>query len=254
MKSTKREARASSRARADVAAATRHTKGGEGETKRMRPGKHEPVSLPFDASRLKGISKKLITSHWENNYGAAVKNLNKVEEQLAKTTKDTSAFVVGGLKEHELLYSNSMILHEHYFGNLGGNGKPGGAVATAISNAFGGMARWEEMFRGTGASLTGASGWTVLDLNFHTGRLGTYWSGNHTQALAFGQPLLVLDMYEHAYQMDYGADAAKYVDAFFENVNWDEVQRRYERALRAVKVLRGARQRVPWAIRAQYGA
>jgi Fe-Mn family superoxide dismutase len=220
----------------------------------LRPGKHEPVPLPFDASKLAGISEKLITSHWENNYGAAVKNLNKVEQLLWETTKDTPPFVVGGLEEHELLYSNSMILHEHYFANLGGDGRPGGAVTTAISDAFGGMARWEEMFRRTGMSLAGASGWTVLDLNFHTGRLGTYWSGNHTQALAFGQPLLVLDMYEHAYQMDYGADAASYVDAFFENVNWDEVQRRWERALRALKALHGSRQRVPWAIRAQYGA
>src|SRR5712671_1148629 len=63
-------------------------------------------------------------------------------------------------------------------------------------------------------------------------------AGNHTQAVAFGQPLLVLDMYEHAYQMDYGASAAKYVDAFMASVNWDEVERRYERALRAMKALR----------------
>jgi Fe-Mn family superoxide dismutase len=79
----------------------------------------------------------------------------------------------------------------------------------------------------------------MLDLNFHTGDLRTCWSGNHTQALAFGQPLLVLDMYEHAYQMDYGAAAPKYVDAFMSNVNWEEVERRYERALRAMKALRG---------------
>jgi Fe-Mn family superoxide dismutase len=101
------------------------------------------------------------------------------------------------------------------------------------------MARWETLFRATGSSLGGGSGWTILELNFHTGDLRTYWSGNHTQAPAFGRPLLVLDMYEHAYQMDYGADAAKYVDAFFENVAWDEVQRRYEEGLRALKALRG---------------
>jgi Fe-Mn family superoxide dismutase len=122
---------------------------------------------------------------------------------------------------------------------LVGNGKPGGTVATAVAEHFGGMARWEELFRATGTSLSGGSGWAILDLNFHTGDLRTYWSGNHTQALAFGMPLLVLDMYEHAYQMDYGAAAAKYVDAFFANVNWDEVQRRYERALRAVTAIRG---------------
>jgi Fe-Mn family superoxide dismutase len=203
------------------------------------PGKHEMVPLPFDAAKLSGISEKLITSHWRNNYGGAVKNLNEVEEQLAGIDKDTPAFVVGGLKDRELGYANSIVLHEHYFGNLGGDGRPGGAVATSISEFFGGMARWETLFRATGSSLAGGSGWTILELNFHTGDLRTYWSGNHTQAPAFGRPLLVLDMYEHAYQMDYGADAAKYVDAFFENVAWDEVQRRYEAGLRALKALRG---------------
>jgi Fe-Mn family superoxide dismutase len=207
--------------------------------KALPVGKHESVPLPFDPAKLQGISEKMITSHWQNNYGAAVKSLNKTEEQLASVNKDTPGFLVHGLKERELLFSNSLILHEHYFANLGGNGKPGGAVATALSDAYGGLARWEELFRATGMSLSGGSGWTVLDLNFHTGQLRTYWSGNHTQALAFGQPLLVLDMYEHAYQMDYGAAAAKYVDAFFVNVNWDEVERRYQRSQRVVKALRG---------------
>ena len=63
-------------------------------------------------------------------------------------------------------------------------------------------------------------------------RSRTYWSGNHTQACAFGQPLLLLDMYEHSYALDYGAAAAKYVDAFFQNINWDEVNRRFESARR----------------------
>jgi Fe-Mn family superoxide dismutase len=203
------------------------------------PGRHEAVPLPFDAKKLSGISEKLITSHWENNYGSAVENLNHVEQQLAEATKDTPGFVVAGLRERELTFSNSLILHEHYFGNLGGNGKSGGTVATALAEQFSGMARWEELFRATGMSLSGGSGWTILDLSFHTGDLRIYWSGNHTQAIAFGCPLLVLDMYEHAYQMDYGAAAAKYVDAFIKNVEWDEVERRYESGLEAMRALRG---------------
>ena len=242
-KMTRRETILALGATAAVAAAGGLARAGEGDApaapKPLPAGKHEAVPLPFDATKLSGISEKLITSHWQNNYGAAVKNLNRVEEQLATVTKDTPGFVVSGLKDRELGYTNSLILHEHYFGNLGGNGKAGGAVASAIADGFGGLARWEELFRATGMSLGGGSGWTVLDLNFHTGDLRTYWSGNHKQAVAFGQPLLVLDMYEHAYQMDYGAAAAKYVDAFMVNVNWDEVNRRYERALNALKALRG---------------
>jgi Fe-Mn family superoxide dismutase len=204
------------------------------------PGKHQSVPLPFDPKKLKGLSERLLVSHHENNYGGALKNLNKVEVDLAQTTKDTPGYAVAGLRERELTFTNSVILHEHYFGNLGGNGKATGAVEKAIADAFGGFARWEELFRSTAMSLAGGSGWTTLDLNLHTGDLRTYWSGNHTQSLAFGAPLLVLDMYEHAFHIDYGAAAAKYVDAFFANVNWAEVNRRYERARKAALVLRSS--------------
>ncbi len=194
---------------------------------------HPVVPLPFDSRRLDGISERMIVSHHENNYGGAVKNLNKVEEELSRVTKDTPAFVVAGLKERELTFTNSMILHEHYFGNLGGDGKPNGGIEKRLAVQHGSFARWEELFRATGVSLSGGSGWALLGYNFQTGQLCTYWSGHHTQSVAFGQPLLVLDMYEHSYQMDYGAAAAKYIDAFFRNIKWDEVNRRLERADKA---------------------
>src|SRR5262245_44465118 len=168
------------------------------------PGRHTLKSLPFDPQKLRGLSERLIVSHHENNYGGALRNLNKVEEELARVTADTPPFVLGGLKEKELAFTNSVILHELYFGNLGGGGGPAaGPIAKEIGDAFGTLARWEAEFRATGMSLAGGSGWAIFDLNLHTGGLATYWSGNHTQALAWGQPLLVMDMYEHAYQMDY---------------------------------------------------
>jgi Fe-Mn family superoxide dismutase len=194
--------------------------------------------LPFDPKRLRGLSERLIVSHHENNYGGALKNLNKVEEELARITRETPAFTIGALKERELVFTNSVILHELYFGNLGGSGHADGTVEKAIANTFSGFGRWEEIFRATGSSLAGGSGWVLLEYNFHTGDLRTYWSGNHSQAPAFGQPLLVMDMYEHSYQMDYGAAAAKYIDAFFQNINWDEVNRRLQRAEKAAAALR----------------
>lgn len=203
------------------------------------PGKHPIAPLPFDPTKLKGLSEKLIRSHHENNYGGAVKNLNKVEEELTRVTKDTPGFLVGGLKERELTFNNSMVLHEQYFGNLGGDGKAGAVVQLAIAEAFGSFARWEEGFRATGMSLAGGSGWAILELDLRTGRLATRWSGHHTQTAASSQPLLVMDMYEHAYQMDYGAAAARYIDAFFQNVQWDEVHLRLERAQRASAAVRG---------------
>jgi len=72
-----------------------------------------------------------------HNYGGAIKNLNKVEDELARVTKDTPGYLVGGLKERELTFTNSVILHELYFGNLGGDGKPAGT----IQKAFGGFGR-----------------------------------------------------------------------------------------------------------------
>jgi superoxide dismutase, Fe-Mn family len=209
------------------------------ENSEIRPEPHTETPLSFDAKKLRGISERMITSHWENNYGGAVKNLNKVEEEIVRVTKDTPGFLVSGLKERELTYTNSIILHEHYFGNLGGDGKAGGAVHAALSEAYGSFARFEELFRATGASLAGGSGWTVLDFNLHTGTPRIYWSGNHTQALAFGAPLLVMDMYEHAYAIDYGASAKDYLDAFFRNVQWAEVEARLTRAQKADAALRG---------------
>jgi superoxide dismutase, Fe-Mn family len=205
----------------------------------VAPGKHPILPLPFDPAKLKGLSEKLLRSHHENNYGGAVKNLNKVEEELARVNKDTPGFLVGGLKERELTFNNSMVLHELYFGNLGGDGKAGNAVQSPLARSFGSFARFEELFRAVGTSLAGGSGWVVLDHNFQSGQLGVHWSGNHTQSAAHSAPLLVMDMYEHAYAIDYGAAAAKYIDAFFQNVQWDEVQRRLERAQKASAALRG---------------
>ena len=202
-------------------------------------GKHELVPLPFDPKKLRGISEKLVLSHHENNYGGAVRNLNKVEMELAKVSKDTAPFVVTGLKERELSFSNSITLHELYFGNLGGDGKAGGEVAKAIGESYGTLARWEEEFRATGASLGGGSGWVILDFELSTKTLRTHWSSNHTQSKAGALPLLVMDMYEHAYQMDYGAAAGKYIDAFFDNLRWEVVEQRFVRATKARQALEG---------------
>jgi Fe-Mn family superoxide dismutase len=205
------------------------------------PGAHVPVPLPFDPKRLSGLSERLLVSHHDNNYAGAVKNLNAVEAELAKTTPETPGFLVAGLRERELTYTNSVILHERYFGNLGGDGKPAGAVKDALAASFGGFPRFEERFRATGLSLAGGSGWTVLDVDLSTGALRIYGSGGHAPAPAFAAPLLVLDMFEHAYALDYGAAAAKYVDAFFANVQWVEVDRRHARALAAWQALQPPR-------------
>ena len=124
-------------------------------------GQHQPRPLPFDPTRLKGISAKLITSHWENNYSGAVKALNVVEQRLVTMRGDTDlpAYVYGDLKREELLRTGSVVLHEYYFANLGGDGKPSGDVINAIKQAFVSYDQWEAEFKRTGNALGGGSGW-----------------------------------------------------------------------------------------------
>jgi len=193
-------------------------------------GKHVPKPLPFDAAKLTGISEKLITSHHDNNYVGAVKALNLVEQRLVALSKerDLQAYIYGDLKRQELIRTGSIVLHEKYFANLGGNGKADGNAKKLIEQWFGSYETWEAEFKRTGNALSGGSGWTVLAYNQHTKEVHNYWSWDHTTNPPFSVPLLVLDMYEHAYQMDYGAAAAKYVDAFMTNINWEEVNRRVE--------------------------
>ncbi len=194
---------------------------------------HAVKPLPFDPARLNGISERMIRSHHENNYAGAVKNLNRTEQELAAITKDTPPLVVTALRERELTYRGSKLLHEHYFGNLGGDGQRAGQIDKALAAAYGSSERWEEHFRATGAGLAGGSGWVILGYELDTGALRTISAGNHTQSLSLFVPLLVMDMYEHSYQMDYGAAAPKYIDAFFANVPWDVVDQRLVAARKA---------------------
>jgi Fe-Mn family superoxide dismutase len=202
-------------------------------------GQHALKPVTFDPTKLNGLSEQLIVSHYDNNYSGAVKNLNRLERELAQVTPDTPAFVVGGLRQHELLYRNSMTLHEAYFGNLGGDGKASGPIATALSGSYGTFDTWALHFRRTGASLGGGSGWVILGYELTTGELRTIGSKDHTQSQTESLPLLVMDMYEHAYALDYGAAAGKYIDAFFANIQWDAVNRRLEQAGKLSRLLRG---------------
>ena len=87
--------------------------------------------------------------------------------------------------------------------------------------------QWEAEFKKTANALGGGSGWAMLVYNLHTGEVHNYWAWDHMHNAPAGRPLLVLDMYEHSYHMDYGSAAAKYIDAFMQNVNWEEVNRRF---------------------------
>jgi superoxide dismutase, Fe-Mn family len=187
-----------------------------------------PKPLPFDPSKLNGLSERLIRSHWENNYGGSVKALANVQARLVQAAgdKDLPAYVYNDLKREHLLRTGSVVLHELYFENLGGSGQAGSAERHAIAHAFGSFDAWETEFRRIGAGLGGGSGWVLLGWNLQTRQIENYWMADHAHGPAATLPILVMDMYEHSYQMDYGAAAAKYIDAFFQNIQWEAVSAR----------------------------
>jgi len=200
--------------------------------------------LPFDPAVLRGLSVSLIQSHYQNNYGGAVKRLNAIRAQLSQTSFASAAgFLLNGLKREELIATNSMVLHELYFGSLGGDGKSmAPAMAMALEANFGSVERWREEFVAMGKALGGGSGWVLLSFQPRDGTLVNQWAADHTHAIAGAVPVLALDMYEHAYHLDYGAAASAYVDAFMSNIDWKAAYERYQFAVHGASEPFGARQ------------
>lgn len=196
-------------------------------------GNHQPKPLRIDPGKLAGLSERLIRSHWENNYQGSVRALNMIENRLAAAMadKDFPPTAYSGLKREELHRTGSVVLHELYFDQLGGTGQAVGGIKDALAQSHGSLGAWEAEFRRTAMSLAGGSGWAILAYNHHTRSLHNYWAWDHMHGPVRSTPLLVLDMYEHAFHMDYGAAAAKYVDAFMQNVDWAIVEARFRAAV-----------------------
>ena len=182
--------------------------------------------LGCDPQRIKGMSEKLIVSHYENNYGGAVKRLNLIAEQLAGLDFNSApGFLINGLKREELIATNSMILHELFFDGLGDESGPGEELAAALARDFGSVERWRSEFIAMGKALAGGSGWVLLSWSPRDGRLVNQWAADHCHTLAGGQPIVALDMYEHSYHIDYGAKAATYVDTFMNAIRWSNADK-----------------------------
>ena len=194
-----------------------------------KPMAYQIKSLSIDPKSIKGMSEKVIVSHYENNYVGAVKRLNAIGEQLGNLDfAKAPTFLINGLKREELIAMNSMILHEIYFDGLGGAGTANGKLIDAIARDFGSLDKWKAQFSAMGKAEGGGSGWVILAYSPRDKRLVNQWAADHTTTIAGGRPVLVLDMYEHAYHMDYGAKAGAYVDIFMEAINWDQAAVLYD--------------------------
>jgi superoxide dismutase, Fe-Mn family len=198
----------------------------------LMPYRMKPLSC--DPAKINGMSEQLIVSHYENNYGGAVKRLNLIDEQLAGLDYPTAAgFLVNGLKREQLIAMNSMILHELFFDGLGDQSEPGSALRDALARDFGSYQRWRAEFIAMGKALGGGSGWVLLSWSPRDRTLVNQWASDHCHTLAGGTPILALDMYEHSYHMDFGAKAASYVDTFMDVIRWNNVERLLVQAAKA---------------------
>jgi Fe-Mn family superoxide dismutase len=181
---------------------------------------------------LNGIPPRLIESHYEHIYGAALNRLNIITAELASLDAGTTpAHVINRLKRDQLAELNSTLLHELYFASLGGDGRTlPESIADGIARDFGSVDRWRHEFVALATALSGSSGWVLLTYVPRDGRLINQTASDHGQNIAGGIPILAIDMYEHAYQLEFGANANAYVAAFMRNIDWNAVQARYQDA------------------------
>jgi Fe-Mn family superoxide dismutase len=185
--------------------------------------------LSCDPQRIRGMSERMIVSHYENNYGGAVKRLNLIDEKLAELDYASApGFLVNGLKREQLIATNSMILHEVFFDSLGDESEPAPNLKEALARDFGSCDRWRAEFIALGKALAGGSGWVLLTWSPRDRKLVDQWASDHCHTVAGATPILALDMYEHSYHIDYGAKAANYVDVFMAAINWPAVQCAYD--------------------------
>lgn len=181
---------------------------------------------------LNGITPKLIDSHYENNYGAIVARLNAIVTEIETADPvTTSSRLLTRLKSEEAAALNSALLHEIYFASLGGDGRAvPEALAAALEHDFGSVDGWKREFVALTDGLHGDAGWVLLSWAPRLGRLINQSISDVGPVLAGAVPLLSLDMCEHAYHLDFGANAGAYVAAFMRNIDWTAVQARYDDA------------------------
>lgn len=184
--------------------------------------KRTPIELPY--AGLKGLSDKLIDQHFNVLYKGYVNKLMEIEEKLEKTDLEqanTTYSEVRELQRERVFTANAIRLHEGYFMSLGGNGgTPTGPASTILEQDFGSFENWAKQFK---ASAMSGRGWVIMAYDYNDKKVHNYMTDIHSDAVWSCLPILILDVYEHAYFMDYGANRKDYIVSFFGNINWDYV-------------------------------
>ena len=188
--------------------------------------------IPIRPWMLNGISERMLVSHYENDYGTAVRTLNEIREELGTLDLATTrGSRVRALKREEHAAMDSVALHELYFRNLGGDGRMPSSMTAALTEHFGSVDAWRKEFIASARSLRGGSGWVLLSYSRRDRKLYNQIALDDAGMLVDATPVLVLDMYEHAYHIDFGANAIAYIDAFMRNIDWKLVGTRLAEAI-----------------------
>jgi superoxide dismutase, Fe-Mn family len=180
-----------------------------------------------------GFSNQLLTNHF-TLYNGYVTNTNKLMDELTQLEKDGKAGTpqYAEMKRRFGWEFNGMRLHELYFGNMvkGGTAPDKGAGLLAkIAEDFGSFENWEKQFKATGAMR--GIGWTILYCDPAGNKLLNTWINEHdTGHLAGAAPILIMDVFEHAFMIDYGLKRADYIEAFFKAIDWKAAQKRFDSA------------------------
>jgi len=181
---------------------------------------------------LKGISQKTVDNHYSKLYQGYVKKWQEIQDKLLSVDKTTANATFSDLRElkaEESFTTNAIILHEAYFDILGGDGKSVGEVLEAIRRDFGSFEKWLEEFKALGLC---SRGWVVLYYDFNDGKLRSGIMDTHNLGGVCGTaPILVMDMYEHAFFIDYGTDKKAYIEAFFQNLNWQAINKKASKVM-----------------------
>lgn len=177
---------------------------------------------------MDGFSETLLKNHF-TLYQGYVTNTNKVLDILDQMARDGKAGTPewAELKRRLGWEFNGMRLHEYYFENLGGKGgiSTGGKLVKKMAEDFGSYEAWEKDFRAAGAMR--GIGWTVLYQDGAGGRLINFWINEHDAGHPAGcLPVLIMDVFEHAFMIDYGLKRADYIEAFFKNIDWAAAESR----------------------------
>ena len=190
----------------------------------------EARALPYEPDALQGISRQSVEWHHDSYYASLLKGRAATAKKLAEMHEKDDWTDIRGVKRNESHNANGQVLHEIYFSILGGDGEAGEdlPVRTRIETDFGSFEAWQAELKAVAAQ---ARGWAITCWDPSDGRLHVYLTDGHDVGAVWGaQPIIPLDVSEHAYYYDHGPNRAAYVEAFLANLNWKAIDQYYRRA------------------------